>query len=111
MNSETTIISEIQPVKPRRGRPPKYSPEERQERYKDSVTKWRVENKDACRAHRKQFYNEHSNQLNQLNIDYQTRARNALRLLSEMIEEDEWGNNRFKELAVDLIKNKKIIYA
>ncbi len=111
MNTETPIISETQPVKPRRGRPPKYSPEERNQKYRESIDKWRQENKEACKAHRKQFYNEHYDKLSQINADYYSRARNALRLLSEMIEDGDWNDERFKELAFDLVKNKKIIYA
>lgn len=103
-------ISEA-PVKRGRGRPSKYSPEERKEKQREAIDKWREENKEACRTHRKNFYNENSDQMIQSNIDYQARARNALRLLSEMLDSGELETNKYKNLALDLVKNKKIIYA
>ena len=104
-------ISTEAPIKRGRGRPSKYSPEERKEKQREAIDKWREENKEACRTHRKNFYNENSDQMIQSNIDYQARARNALRLLSEMLDSGELETNKYKNLALDLVKNKKIIYA
>ncbi len=94
-----------------RGRPAKYSPEERKEKQREAIDKWRLEHKEACRTHRKNFYNENSDQMIQSNIDYQARSRNALRLLTVMLESGELETNKYKDLAFDLVKNKKIIYA
>lgn len=110
-SSEVSNTINVTPQKRGRGRPPKYAPEEREQKYRESIDKWREEHKEECKMHRKHFYNENSENLIKGNIEYQTRARNALRLLSEMLDSGELETNKYKHLAHDLIKNKKIIYA
>ena len=95
---------ETTPAKKPRGRPAKYAPEERQEKYKELCKNWRSDNSD--------YYATHSEIIKSQNMFNQTRARNALRLLSELMENDqiEVKDEKYKCLLNDLIKNKKIIY-
>jgi hypothetical protein len=100
--------------KPRgRGRPAKYTKEEREQKYKDASKQWRQEHSQEYKEHRKAYYEQHSEELMKLNYDYQARARNALRLLSELLEQDQLQvkDEKYKAMINDLIKNKKIIYA
>ncbi len=64
---------ESSPEKPRRGRPPKYSPEERSEKYK-------LLSKDWC----KKNYEENSTKLSSHANNYQKRLREAHALLQEL---------------------------
>jgi hypothetical protein len=101
------------PVKRPRGRPAKYAPEERKDKYKEASKLWRQEHKQEYKEHRKAYYDQHSDELMKLNYDYQARARNALRLLSELLEQDQLQvrDEKYREMINDLVKNKKIIYA
>ena len=110
ISTDSSISETVAVAKPRRGRPPKYAPEARKQKYRESIDKWREEHKEECRTHNKHFYNEHSDQINQYKREQNARAQNALQLLSKMIEDD-WENEDLKQLAFDLVKNKKIIYA
>jgi hypothetical protein len=64
--------------KPKRGRPPKYSPEERQEQYKNLSQKW-------C----KKNYEQNSKELSSKSNTYQKRLREAYSLLLELWVEKE----------------------
>ncbi len=79
-----------------RGRPAKYSPEEREQKYKETRAQWNKEHNDIK---------------NKSNIDYLERSRFAYRLLCEM-----WNKNKFDEMENDyktiikeLVENKKIL--
>jgi hypothetical protein len=100
-------------VKRGRGRPAKYSPEEREQKYKELTKQWRDVHIEECKEKRKTYYNEHSDSLVKQTTGYQMRARNALRLLSELLEtnEIEFKSEKYKDLANQLVKEKKIIYA
>ena len=106
-------ISQEAPVKRGRGRPAKYAPEERKERYKEAVKQWREEHKEECLEHHRSYYKKNSEVLMKNSYDHQIRARNALRILSEMIDNNtiEIKDERYKTMVNDLIKNKKKIYA
>jgi hypothetical protein len=70
MNTETSpVLSTETPVKRGRGRPAKYSPEEREQKYKESTKKWHKEHIEDRTSYLK---------------DYQERSRTALKLLAEM---------------------------
>ena len=105
-------LSINKPVKKPRGRPAKYSPEERQEKYKEASRLWKQEHKEQCNEHHKVYYRENSEFCLKQSYEYQARARNALRLLSEMLDNDfiQIKDEKYKLMANDLIKNKKIIY-
>ena len=89
MNTESPIISETQPVKPRRGRPPKYSPEERKQKHRESIDKWRQENKEQLQQVSKEYYNNHHKEVMQLQGDYLNRSRYALRLIKDIYNDQE----------------------
>jgi hypothetical protein len=105
-------ISQEAPVKRGRGRPAKYAPEERKERYKELSKTWHKEHKEEYKEYQHNYYTENSETILKQSNEYHIRARNALRLLTEMIEEDiNIPSEKYKTLICDLVKNKKIIYA
>ena len=96
----TTHTPESAPKKPR-GRPAKYAKEEREQKYKEASKQW----------HR-QHYKEHAEEEKQQAIEYQARARSALKLLNDIWlhrDEIEFKSDRFQPLIRELIENKKII--
>lgn len=111
-SNEVSNSIPISPPKRGRGRPPKYTPEEREEHHKKAVSKWQQEHKEEYSKHRKEYYKQNSDSIQQQNIEYQTRARNALKILGEMLDSGtiEIKDERHKAMVCDLIKNKKIIY-
>ena len=120
LNTDTIeqITNEVSPSivtapKRRPGRPAKYAKEERQEKYREASKQWRQEHSQEYKEHRKAYYEQHSEELLKLNYEYQARARNALRLLTELLEQDqlEVKDEKYKTMINDLIKNKKTIYA
>jgi hypothetical protein len=77
--NETELLENkilIQPVKKPRGRPAKYKPEERQEKYKESSKLWKRNN-----------YKEHSDELSKQSNEYQKRMREAYHILCDL-----WDN-------------------
>ncbi len=116
MNNElqhNTVPESDIDAKSRKGRKTIYTEEERKQRHKESVRKWKADHKENIKAYNKEyhkeFYQEHGEELKQNNSKNQTRGWNALKLLSEILEADDL--KPYKEKAIDLIKNKKIIYA
>ena len=94
-----------------RGRPAKYSPEEREQKYKEITKQWKQDHKEECLKHSQDYYKEHSEQVYKSTLDYQCRARHALKLLSEMFDNNqiEIKDERYKLSVLELIKNKKVI--
>ena len=89
------------PVKKPRGRPAKYSPEERKERYKEATKQWLTENKDYYRDSRKQYYDKHTENIQQNKKEYYERSAYALRLLSDI-----WSHPDLIEIKSEDIRNK-----
>ena len=69
-------ISQEAPVKRGRGRPAKYAPEERDQKYKESSKIWKRNN-----------YKEHSEEISKQSSEYQKRMREAYHILCEL-----WNN-------------------
>lgn len=86
MSSPNTIIEE-QP-KRGRGRPAKYSKEEREQKYKEVKYKWIDEHKEACAIQSKEYYEAHKETVNQQKKQYQDRSREALRILQDIWTSD-----------------------
>ena len=71
-------------VKKPRGRPAKYSPEEREQKYKEVKHKWIEEHKEICHSQTKEYYASHKETMNQQKKQYQDRSREALRILQDI---------------------------
>ena len=108
--THTQTVQETITKKPR-GRPAKYAKEEREQKYKELTKQWRQEHKDECNKHSQNYYREHSDQVYKSTLEYQYRARHALKLLSEMFDNNqiEIKDERYKLSVLELIKNKKVI--
>ena len=106
----TPVIQETISKKTR-GRPAKYTKEEREQKYKEASKQWKQEHREQCNEHSKAYYRENWEQVCQSNTEYQNRARHALKLLSELFDTDliEIKDERYKQSLTELIKNKKII--
>ena len=87
---------EVIPVKRGRGRPSKYSPEEREQKYKESREKWAK---------------SHQEDRTKSTMEYQERARYAYKLLCEVWNENmlEVKSEHHRNLIKNLVENKKII--
>jgi hypothetical protein len=101
----TSIEKEIKP----RGRPKKYSDEERQEKYKEASRNWKINHQERCKDMSKIYYEKNSEEIMKQTYNYQTRSRIALRLLSDMIKHDEIKSDKYRDLVEKLINNKEII--
>jgi hypothetical protein len=77
------------PVVKRRGRPAKYSPEERDEKYKEASRQWKENNKDQVKENKREYYTNKYDDLLKTNRDYQERSRYALRLLNDIYNDHE----------------------
>jgi hypothetical protein len=113
--SNTPILENIKTEeKKRRGRPSKYKEEERKEKYKEKqkevIKNWYQENKDEFNKQRKEKYKENSKEIKEASSHYQYRARNAHKLLAELLEYNIIQDETYRQLAIDLITNKNIIY-
>ncbi len=111
-NQETSPVSEVETQPKRgRGRPAKYRPEERKDKYKELSKNWQREHKDEYKDYQHNYYTSNSDTILKQSNEYHIRARNALRLLTEMLDEHiEIPSEKYKGLICDLVKNKKIIY-
>jgi hypothetical protein len=93
---------EVIPVKRGRGRPAKYTPEERKERHKQLKSAWN-----------KEHYKNNTEQEKQMATEYQSRARSALRLLNELWlhhrDDVEFKSDRYPNLIREIVENKKVI--
>jgi len=103
--NNTSIEKDIKP----RGRPKKYSDEERKEKHKEASRIWKLNNQDKCKDINKTYYEKNSEEITKQNYNYQTRSRIALRLLSEMIKHDEIKSDKYRDLIEKLINNKELI--
>jgi len=95
-NDVTSLFTTNIPPKRGRGRPAKYTKEERDQKYKEARDQWAK---------------QHTNLKNKANIDYMERSRFAYRLLCDM-----WTNHKFdcvdtdyKIIIQELVENKKIL--
>jgi hypothetical protein len=97
----TSIEKEIKP----RGRPKKYSDEERKEKYKEATRNWNKMNY-------KQLYQENSTKIKEQTKDYQDRARYAYKLLYDLWQNKdtniEFKTDKYKFLIQKLIEDKEI---
>ncbi len=109
--THTPVIQETIAKKPR-GRPAKYAKEEREQKYKELKKNWQREHKEEYKDYQHSYYISNSETILKQSNEYHIRARNALRLLTEMLDEHiEIPSEKYKGLICDLVKNKKIIYA
>jgi len=113
--SNTPILENIKTEdkeKKRRGRPAKYNPEERKEKYQELNRSWYHEHKNELYSKKKEIYKENSKDIKEATMNYQNRARNAHRLLTELLEKQliEFKDESYKKMAIDLINHKLIIY-
>jgi hypothetical protein len=92
---EPTNSIPIASTKRGRGRPSKYAPEERDQKYKELTKQWQQNHAD------KQF---------ECVKDYQDRSRFALKLLNELWNDNliEIKSDRHRTILQDLIEHKKI---
>ena len=89
------------PIKRGRGRPAKYSPEEREQKYRESIDKWREDHKEKHKNNQKRYYEQHSEQLIKQKKDYYEISAYALRLLNDM-----WSNPDLIEIKSEDLRNK-----
>ncbi len=110
-NISINLNSSIETPKRGRGRPAKYTKEEREQKYKEASKIWKQEHREQCNEHHRVYYREHWEEVGKANTDYQNRARHALKLLSELIDNGqiEIKDEKYKLSITELIKNKKII--
>ena len=111
--SNTPILENIKTEeKKRRGRPAKYKEEERKEKYQELNRSWYHEHKNELYSKKKEIYKEKSKDIKEATMNYQNRARNAHRLLTELLEKQliEFKDESYKKMAIDLINHKLIIY-
>jgi hypothetical protein len=103
-------------VKKSRGRPAKYAPEERKEKYLEKIKNWQEENADKVKEYNRQgaktFYDNNKEKCKTKNTDYQIRARKALIFLSDLL--DHWDNLKdnsdiYKSMVREIVDNKKSI--
>jgi hypothetical protein len=99
-------------VKKARGRPAKYAPEERKEKYLEKIKNWQEENADKVKENCKAYRDSHKEQLLSYHTDYQARARKALILLSDLLDHwDDLQDDKYKSMVREIVENKKsIIY-
>ncbi len=105
-------ISQEAPVKRGRGRPAKYAPDERKQKQKESIDKWRQEHKEEYKEQMKEYYNDNQSNIIKQKKEYLDRARYALRILDAIYNEKESLNNLspdLKDKVLNLIEHKKII--
>ncbi len=108
ITDESLTQTENLEIKPR-GRPKKYSDEERKEKYKEASKNWKLNHQSECKDFHKAYYEKNSEEIMKQTYNYQTRSRIALRLLSEMIKHDEIKSDKYRDLVEKLINNKEII--
>jgi hypothetical protein len=84
---------EISPEKKPRGRPVKYAPEERQEKYKELSKVWREEHKDYVRD----WQSSNASKLVDANKRYLDRLRQGYKYLSMLLENDRINFNNDDE--------------
>jgi hypothetical protein len=93
---------EVIPAKRGRGRPAKYTPEERKEKSKEWIKAWK-----------KEHYKNNADQEKQNAMEYQSRARSALRLLNELWlhhrDDVEFKSDRYPNLIREIVENKKVV--
>jgi hypothetical protein len=83
-------------VKRGRGRPAKYAPEEREQKYKNASKIWKQ---------------EHNDRQNKLNTEYLDRSRFAYRLLCDMWNKQQLDlvTPEYKHIIQQLVENKNIL--
>ncbi len=95
---ETSCNNQSQPVpKKTRGRPAKYSPEERDQKYKESTKEWFQSHKE----YRQTYYQSNIENVKKQTKEYQDRARYALSLLDDI-----WNNSECVGVMPDDLKAK-----
>ncbi len=108
----TNSDSENTQQKRGRGRPAKYTKEEREQKYKESRVQWNKEHKEERKESYRTYYANHSDEMVKISKDYQDRSRYALKLLSELWSHPEYLNiNETDPLCLkikNLIQHKKI---
>jgi hypothetical protein len=95
-----------------RGRPAKYSPEEREQKYKDASKLWKQDHKEYYKESQKQYYDQHSDTLCQNKKDHYERSTYALRLLNDIWSQTELVNYMSEDLRTkveNLVQHKRII--
>jgi hypothetical protein len=84
-------MSEVSPVVKRKpGRPPKYAPEEREQKYKEARDKWLDEHKEVCYTRSKEYYETHKDELNDYHTKLKRKERQALRILRDIWKTNNW---------------------
>jgi hypothetical protein len=109
---EPTNSIPIASIKRGRGRPSKYAPEERDQKYKELKEQWKLDHKDHIKDHMKSYYLERQEHIYQTHKDYSERARYALRLISDIYNEKEALNILSPDLrrkVESLIEHKKVL--
>ena len=85
MNSVSQAVVSLETLTKRpRGRPAKYTKDEREQKYKEIKHKWMQEHKEACASQSKEYYEAHKETVNQQKKQYQDRSREALRILQDI---------------------------
>jgi hypothetical protein len=114
MNNDSSIetVSEVLP-KRGRGRPVKYSLEEKQEKKREYCKTWYVEHKERHNENNRAKYHENPEKFIQETCKRQGVGRDAFRLLSDL-----WKSNlihiedeKYRNMIEDLIVHEKRIYA
>ncbi len=90
IEEESSPVSSTEiPIKRGRGRPAKYAKEEREQKYKELTKQWIQENKEHLSKQKKEYYNDNYNTILKNHKEYQERARFALRLLTDIYNDNE----------------------
>ncbi len=88
VNTDSDALSLTTP-KRGRGRPAKYSPDEREQKYKEAKEKWKENNKDHIHQLNKDYYNDNQKKIIQYQKEYQDRSRYAMRILNDIYNDQE----------------------
>jgi len=85
----TTSDNTVSQVKRGRGRPAKYSKEEREQKYKEASKHWKDNNREHMLQVNKEYYNDHQKKIIQYQKEYQDRARYAMRILMDIYNDQD----------------------
>jgi len=90
-------------VKPKRGRRPKYTPEEKKEKYLEQQKKYRADNADKVKNINKEYYKNHVDEYKARQYKYKNKVQNIDELLNKTTQDN--LSNEDKEKLINDIKN------
>jgi hypothetical protein len=110
--NDSSLLDATTPPKRSRGRPAKYTKEEREDKYKEASKVWKQEHKEYYKETQKQYYEQHSDVLCQNKKDNYERSVYALRLLNDVYNQSELISHfpdDLREKIENLVQRKRII--